>query len=49
MKENVIQIHGGITINVNVTVKSITYIKNIIFGILLHVVVKVKRLIVMKL
>ena len=39
MDENVIQIRGGITINVDVSVKNI-YVKKIIFGILLHVVVK---------
>ena len=36
----VIQINGGITINVDVSVKSIMDVKKIIFGILLHVVVK---------
>ena len=40
MKKNVIQINGEITINVNVIVKDIIYVKKIIFGILLHVVVK---------
>ena len=36
MVENVIQINGGITINVNVSVKKV------IFGSLLHVIVKVE-------
>ena len=37
-EENVIQIKSGIMINVDVSVKNIIYAKNIIFGILLHVV-----------
>ena len=40
IKENLIQINGGITIDVNVSVKNIIYIKKIIFGILVHVYVK---------
>ena len=40
MEEDVIQIKNGITINVDVSVKSIIYVKKIIFGILLHVVAK---------
>ena len=40
MEENVIQVNGGITINVDVSVKNIIYMKNIIFAILLHVVAK---------
>ena len=40
MEENVIQINGGITINVDKSVKIIIYVKKIIFGILLHVVAK---------
>ena len=40
MEENVIQINGGIMINVNVSVKSVMYMKMIMFGILLHIVVK---------
>ena len=43
MEENVIQINGGITINVNVIVKNIMDVKKIIFGILLHVVVKIEN------
>ena len=39
MEENVLQIDGEITINVNVSVKNVMYVrKKIIFGILLHVV-----------
>ena len=37
MEENVIQTNGGITINVNMSVESIMYVKKIIFGILLPV------------
>ena len=40
MVENVIQIKGRIMINVDVSVKNIIYVKNITFGILLHVVGK---------
>ena len=39
-KEFEIQINGGITINVDVNVKNIKYVTKIIFGFLLHVVVK---------
>ena len=42
MVENVIEINGGITINVDASVKKVIYVKKIIFGILLHVVVKMK-------
>ena len=38
--KNVIQVNGRLTINVNVIVKSIMYVKNIMFGILLHVIVE---------
>ena len=40
MEKNVIQIKSGITINVNTSVKNIIYAKKIIFGILIHVAVK---------
>ena len=40
MVENVIQIKSGITINVDVSVKNIIYVKKIIFVILLHAVAK---------
>ena len=43
MEENVIQINGGIMINVNVSVKNIMYVKKIMFGILLHVIVKMEN------
>ena len=42
IEENVIEIKSGIMINVDVSVKSIIYVKKIIFGILLHVVVKME-------
>ena len=38
--KNVIQVNGRLTINVNVIVKSIMYVKNIMFGILPHVIVE---------
>ena len=43
MQKDVIQINGGITINVDVSVKNVMYVKSIIFGILLHVVVKMDK------
>ena len=44
MEENVIQINGGIMINVDVSVKNVMYVKKIMFGILLHVIVKVEKI-----
>ena len=44
MEENVTHINGGITIYVDVNVKNIMYVKKIIFGILLHVVVKMENI-----
>ena len=44
MKENVTQINGGIMINVGVSVKNVMYVKKIILGILLHVVVKMENI-----
>ena len=41
---NVIQINGGIEINVDVSVKSVVYVKKVMFGILLHVVVKMENI-----
>ena len=40
MEENVIQVSGGITINVDLSLKNIVYVKKVIFGILLHVIAK---------
>ena len=43
-EENVIQINSGITINVDVNLKNIMYVKKIMFGILLHVIVKTENI-----
>ena len=43
MEENVIQINGGIMINVDVSIKNM-YAKKIMFGILLHVIVKMENI-----
>ena len=43
MEENVIQINGGITINVDVGVKNM-YVKKIMFGILLRAVEKMENI-----
>ena len=40
MEKNVIEINGRITINVDASVKKLMYLKKILFGILLHVIVK---------
>ena len=39
-----IQINGGITTNVDVSVKNVMYIKKIIFGILVHVFAKIEKI-----
>ena len=44
MRKNVIQIESSIIINVDAIVKNIIYVKNVIFGILLHVIVKMKNI-----
>ena len=44
MEKSVIQIIGGITINVDVNVKKLMYLKKIMFGILLHVIVKIENI-----
>ena len=44
MQEIAIQINGGIMINVNVSVKNVMYVKKIMFGILLHVIVKMENI-----
>ena len=41
--ENVIQVNGGIMINVGVNVKNIMYVKKIMLGILLRVIVKMEN------
>ena len=44
MEENVLQINGRITINVDVSVKNIIYVKKTKFGILVHAVVKMENI-----
>ena len=44
MEENVIQINGGIKINVDVSVKNVIYVKKIMFGILVNVFVRKKNI-----
>ena len=44
MKGNVTQINGGITINVDVSVRNVMYVKKIMFEILLHVAVKMENI-----
>ena len=43
MEESVIQINGGVMINVNVSVKKVMHVKKIMLGNLLHVVVKMEK------
>ena len=43
-RKNVIKINDAITINVDVSVKNIMYVKKIISGILVHVAVKMKNI-----
>ena len=42
VEENVAQINGGIPIKINVIGRNAMYVKKIIFGILLHTVLKRK-------
>ena len=44
MEQNVIQINGGVMINDGGSVKSIIYVKKIMCGILLHVIVKMENI-----
>ena len=44
MKENVIQIKGGIMINLDVSLKNIMFVKKNVFGILIHVIVKMENI-----
>ena len=46
MEGNVIQINGGTTLNVDVSVKNVIYVENTVFGILLYVVVKIEKKII---
>ena len=43
MEEIGIEINRGITINFDLSVKNIIYLKKIIFGILVHVFLKTKK------
>ena len=43
-EENIININAGIAINVDVSVKSVKYEEKIMFGILLHVILKMKKI-----
>ena len=44
MEQNLIQIIGRVMINVDASVKNIIYVKKIMFGILLHVIVKMENI-----
>ena len=44
MKQSVSQINSGIKTNVNASVKNITYVKKNMFGILVHVFVKMENI-----
>ena len=44
MEKNVIHINGRIMINVDVIVKNVMYVKKIMFGVLLHVIVKMENI-----
>ena len=44
MEPNIIQINGGITINIAVNVKNVKYVKNIMFGILVHAFMKLENI-----
>ena len=48
MEQNVIQINGRITISVDVLVKNKIYVKKIILGILLHLVVKMENILMIQ-
>ena len=43
-KENVIQIESRIAVNVDASIKNIIYVKKIMCGTLLHVVVKMENI-----
>ena len=44
MEQNVVQINGGVTINIDVTVTNIIYLKKIMFRILVYVVMRVENI-----
>ena len=43
-EKNVIQINGGTSVNADVSIKNVVYLKKIILGILVHVVVKMENI-----
>ena len=44
MEENLIQINGGIMINIDVSVENVMYVKNIMFRILFHIAVNMENI-----
>ena len=44
MGKNEIHINGGIIMNIDVSLKNVMYVKKIIFGILQHIVAKIKNI-----
>ena len=44
IEQNVVQINGGITINVHASVKIIIYVKKDMLGILVHVIVNMENI-----
>ena len=44
MEEVTTQVNGGIVINVDVSVKNVMYVKKIMLGILLHVIIKMENI-----
>ena len=44
MEKVVTQINGGIMKNVDASVKNVMHVKKIMFGILLHVIVKMENI-----
>ena len=44
VEENVVQINGVTTVNVDVSVKKVMYVKKIMFGIFLYVIVKMENI-----
>ena len=44
MVENILQVNGGIMINVNASVKNVMYVKKILLGILQHVIAKMENI-----
>ena len=44
VEQNVIQINGEMTINVDVSIKNIMYVKKIMFRILLNVIVRMENI-----